>query len=75
MTPTDELRVAAAEIRARWDGGPAPEATAALLDSAAELAANYPELACDHDRPACDDYTCDLMGRALALARAINGAV
>lgn len=44
-----------------------------LLDAAAGLARAYPEMAHDHDRPACDDYTCDVMGRALALARAING--
>lgn len=73
MTPGQELRAAAAEMRAYWGGGPAPEATARLLDSAAELATNYPDLARDHDRETCDDYACDLMGHAIALARAING--
>ncbi|MFK0124922.1 hypothetical protein ACIQSP_16595 [Streptomyces nigra] len=49
-------------------------ALADSLDSAAELAASYPDLAREHDRAACDDYACDLMGRSLALARAVNAA-
>ena len=49
------------------------EPIAALLDSAAELAASYPDLARDHDREACDDYACDLTGRSIAVARALNG--
>lgn len=47
-------------------------ALADSLDSAAELAASYPDLARDHNRAACDDYACDLMGRSLAVARRIN---
>ncbi|MFE7233957.1 hypothetical protein ACFVAF_25470 [Streptomyces sp. NPDC057596] len=43
------------------------------LDAMAEWAREYPEMAHDHDRPACDDYACDVMGRSIALARAING--
>lgn len=49
------------------------EAVAQLLDTFTEWAREYPEMAHDHDRPACDDYACDVMGSALALARAING--
>ncbi|WP_225840285.1 hypothetical protein [Streptomyces sp. NK08204] len=71
MTPADELRTAAAEMRAYW-AGPASEATAQLLDSAAELATAYPDLARDHDRETCDDYACDLMGRSIHLARTIT---
>ena len=70
-TPADELRTAAAETR-RWPGR-AAKPIAALLDSAAELAASYPDLARDHDREACDDYACDLTGRSIAVARALNG--
>lgn len=47
-------------------------ATVELLDAAAGMAADYPDLARDHNRPACDDYACNLMGAALTLARAIN---
>lgn len=42
-----------------------------LLTAAADLADAYPEMAHDHDRPACEDYACDLMGRAIETARAI----
>ncbi|MFI8360747.1 hypothetical protein ACIGD1_11365 [Streptomyces sp. NPDC085612] len=48
-------------------------ALAGLLTAATRLATAYPEMAHDHDRPACDDYTCDLMGAALAVAREILG--
>ena len=44
-----------------------------LLTAAADMAAEYPDLARDHDRPACDDYACGVMGHALAVARAILG--
>jgi hypothetical protein len=43
-----------------------------LLDAAADMAGAYPEMAHDHDRPACDDYACDVMGRSIALARTLN---
>ncbi|MFJ3923049.1 hypothetical protein [Streptomyces sp. NPDC090022] len=46
---------------------------AELLAATADFAAAYPEMAHDHDRPACDDYACDVMGRALAVARTILG--
>ncbi|MFF3620023.1 hypothetical protein [Streptomyces sp. NPDC002467] len=49
-------------------------ALAELLAAATRLAAAYPEMAHDHDRPACDDYACDVMGAALAVARAILGS-
>ena len=71
QTPADELRAAATTMRGFH--GRASEPLAQLLDAAADLATAYPELAHDHDRPACDDYTCDLMGRAIDAARAING--
>lgn len=49
------------------------EALEELLDATAEWAREYPEMAHDHNRPACDDYACDVMGRSIALARAVNG--
>lgn len=69
-TAADELRTAAAEMR-RWPGS-AAEPLAHLLDATANFAADYPEMARDHDRKTCDDYACDVMGRGIALARAIN---
>ena len=47
-------------------------AVVGLLNAAAAMAVDYPDLARDHDRAACDDYACNLMGAALAVARAIN---
>lgn len=47
----------------------AVEGIAELLDAFAEWAREYPEMAHDHDRPACEDYACDVMGRGIALAR------
>lgn len=49
------------------------EALEGLLTATAEWAREYPEMAHDHDRPACEDYACDVMGRSIALARQING--
>ncbi|CAM5249945.1 hypothetical protein SGLAM104S_01602 [Streptomyces glaucescens] len=72
MNAADELTAAATEMR-RWPGR-AAEPLAALMDAAAELATGYPDLARDHDRETCDDYACDLMGRAITAARAINGS-
>ena len=46
-------------------------ALADWLGAAADMAKAYPEMAHDHDRPACDDYACDLMSRAITLARQI----
>ncbi|MFF4479485.1 hypothetical protein ACFY1A_21035 [Streptomyces sp. NPDC001520] len=46
---------------------------AGLLDTAGAMAKEYPELAHDHDREACDDYACALMGATLAVARQILG--
>ena len=71
MTPTDELIAAAARMRRH--SGPAAEPIAALLDAAALLATNYPDLARNHDRATCDDYACDIMGAAITAARAILG--
>lgn len=50
----------------------AVEHLAELMDAFAEWAREYPEMAHDHDRPACDDYACDVMGRAIALARLLS---
>lgn len=50
-------------------------ALADWLDAAADMAQAYPELAHDHDRPACDDYACDVMGRAIETARTLLGEV
>lgn len=49
------------------------EALEELLNATAEWAREYPEMAHDHGRPACDDYACDVMGRSINLARLING--
>lgn len=38
-----------------------------LLVAGAEMAQEYPELAEDHDRDACDDYACSLMGAVVGL--------
>ena len=75
-TPADDLHAAATRIRQgdrRIDielRGPLAE----LLGAASEMVREYPDMAHDHDRPACDDYACDVVGRGIALARAINGA-
>jgi hypothetical protein len=45
-----------------------------LLDALTDLASGYPEMAGSHDRDVCDDYTCDVMGRALDLSRALTAA-
>lgn len=84
QTPADQLRTAAAKLRPSSPPGAAHtvavrlapgivDAAADLLDAAARMATAYPEMAHDHDRPACDDYACDLMGAALAVARQILG--
>jgi hypothetical protein len=44
---------------------------AAMLHAASRMAEEYPELAEDHDRLDCEDYTCNLMGSVVTLARAI----
>ncbi|WP_338683886.1 hypothetical protein QD712_25680 [Streptomyces acidiscabies] len=44
-----------------------------LLVAASLLVAGYPELGDDHDREACDDFACDVIGRTLTLARQILG--
>lgn len=83
MNPADELRTAARRLRPSSQTvaqhtiavrlHPAViEAIEQLLDATAEWAREYPEMAHDHDRPACEDYACDVMGRALAVARQIN---
>lgn len=54
-------------------GPPVALALADWLDATATWARAYPEMAHDHDRGACDDYACDVMGRALTAARAVNG--
>lgn len=70
-TPAEEIALAATEMR-RWPGR-AAEPLANLLDATADFAVAYPEMAHDHDRHTCDDYACTVMGRTIALARAING--
>lgn len=83
MTPADQLTAAARRLRPSSQTvahhtvtvhlHPAVvEALAELLDATGEWARAYPEMAHDHDRPACEDYACDVMGRALAVARAVN---
>jgi hypothetical protein len=83
MTPAEELRTAASTLRPLGQTGEplvaiqfspaAVEQVAQLMDAFTDWAREYPEMAHDHDRPACDDYACDVMGRSIALARAING--
>lgn len=84
MNPADELRTAANKLRPSSPAVAAhtvairvhpavSEALKELLDATAAWAREYPEMAHDHDRPACEDYACDVMGRSIALARAING--
>lgn len=84
MTPAEELRSAARRLT---PSSPAVahhtvavqlhpsvvDALEQLLNATSEWARQYPEMAHDHDRPACEDYACDVMGRSIALARAING--
>ena len=79
MTAADDFAAAARKLRPLGQTGEplvsvqlspsAVEGVAALLDAFAEWAREYPEMAHDHDRPACDDYACDVMGRGIALAR------
>lgn len=80
MTPAEEFEAAVRRLRPAHTTGELlprvlihPEPVAELLEAFAELAAAYPEMAHDHDRPACDDYACDVMGRATDLARLILG--
>ncbi|TMU98075.1 hypothetical protein [Streptomyces sp. DASNCL29] len=61
-SPADLLRQAADRARCS-------PSLAELLDTAAAMAEEYPELARDHDREVCEDYACGLMGATLALAR------
>ncbi|WP_420032287.1 hypothetical protein ACN2WE_05340 [Streptomyces sp. cg28] len=76
MTPAEEIT--AAEERVRMGDQRIDIALRGalrdLLDAAADLARAYPEMAHDHERGACEDYACDVMGRALDFARAINGS-
>ncbi|MFD5508981.1 hypothetical protein ACFWIB_14560 [Streptomyces sp. NPDC127051] len=85
MTPAEELEAASRALKESTEGRHAGAVStvaalirargdvAALLDAATRLATAYPEMAHDHDRAACDDYACDVMGRAINLARVING--
>jgi len=84
VTPADELAAAARRLHPSSQTVAAHtvavhlhpsvvEALEELLAATAEWAREYPEMAHDHDRPACEDYACDVMGRGIALARAING--
>lgn len=83
MKPDDEFRAAARILRPLGKTGEplvtvqlapaAVEGIAELLDAFAEWAREYPEMAHDHDRPACDDYACDVMGRGIGLARLLHG--
>ncbi|MFE3123705.1 hypothetical protein ACFXHD_09820 [Streptomyces hydrogenans] len=75
-SPADELR--AAEKRAHagdWRFGLGLHAPiAALLGTAADMVTAYPQMGDAHDRQICDDFACDLVGAALAVARAITGS-
>lgn len=73
LTPAQELRAAAERVRTNPQIADAAlaAALAALLGATADWAAAYPEMAHDHDRPACDDYACDVMGRAIDTARTV----
>ncbi|MFE9855531.1 hypothetical protein [Streptomyces sp. NPDC005780] len=83
MTPAEELTAAAFQIRNPFHlpglkVGIDYELGLALADwlgAAARMAAAYPEMAHDHDRPACEDYACDVMGAALVVARQVLGTV
>lgn len=75
-SPADELRAAEERVRMgdqRIDISLRGELRT-LLDTTAAMVDVWPELGDDHDREACDDYACDLIGAALAVARAINGS-
>lgn len=80
-TPADAFAAAVRKLRPFGQTGEplasvqlspaAVEHVAELMDAFAEWAREYPEMAHDHDRPACDDYACDVMGRSIALARSL----
>ncbi|MFB9485374.1 hypothetical protein ACFFSH_39340 [Streptomyces filamentosus] len=75
-SPADELRAAEERVRMgdqRIDISLRGELRT-LLDTAAAMVDVWPELGDDHDREACDDYACELVGAALAVARAITGS-
>lgn len=74
-SPADTLRTAEERVRM---GDPRIDVTLRgpmriLLDTAAATLDVYPEMGDDHDREACDDFACDLVGSALDFARAILG--
>jgi lipopolysaccharide biosynthesis protein len=84
VTPAEEINAAARRLRPSSQTvahhtvavrlHPAVvEALAELLAATGEWAREYPEMAHDHDRPACEDYACDVMGRSINLARTILG--
>jgi hypothetical protein len=76
-----ENRTIPVEMRGRTQASVAradmhPTVGAALadwLDAMAVWAREYPEMAHDHDRPACEEYACDVMGSGIAFARQILG--
>lgn len=70
-TPADELRAAAGKLRTL--PGPAASPTADWLDTTADHVDAQPEYGDEHDRTVCNNYACDTIGHALAVARAING--
>ena len=84
-TPADELKAAAEVLRkpvtiGAYTATPAGaallrarEPLTKLLTGAAETVTTYRDLGIDHDRTKCDDFACDLVGHALAAARAILG--
>lgn len=83
MTPADQFASAAKTLRPLGQTSEpvvaiqfspvAVEQIAQLMDAFEELAHTYPEMAHDHERGPCDDYACDVMGRALDFARGIGG--
>ncbi|MFI8254108.1 hypothetical protein [Streptomyces filamentosus] len=74
--PADELRAAKDRVHAGdWRIGLGLHTSvAALLGTAADMVTAYPQMGDAHDRQICDDWACELVGAALAVARAITGS-
>lgn len=74
-TPADELRAAEERVRMgdrRIDISLRGQVTE-LFKTAADMVTAYPQMGDAHDRQVCDDFACDLVGHALAVARVLNG--
>ncbi|MFB7866976.1 hypothetical protein [Streptomyces sp. NPDC056069] len=84
-SPADTLRAAGARLQSSHFVGVraktgnvaallrARAEIAHLLDVASDMVTAYPQMGDAHDRQVCDDFACDLVGRALTVARAILG--